>query len=193
MTDSQVVVPEQAGAPDAAAQRAPAADPPAAAPTSTALPGVDPDAAVDTDAILIRLGTNRFAVDLASIAEVGRVPAITRVPGMPGWLSGVANWRGRILPVLDLRPLIGAESSELDGHSRLLVLTSGGVAVGMVVDLVEGTTSLADVAPFPPASAPAGPQLLNGQLPRAEGPIAVLDADAVLRLRDGLPRGRRSA
>jgi chemotaxis signal transduction protein len=151
------------------------------------------DSTITSDAIVVRLGTGRFAVDLASVAEVGRAPAITRVPGLPVWLSGVANWRGRILPVLDLRPLLGAEATELDAQGRLLVLTGGGIAVGMVVDAVDGTTELTDVAAFPAASATNGANLMSGQVPREDGPLAVLDVASVLRLRDGLPRGRRSA
>jgi purine-binding chemotaxis protein CheW len=157
----------------------------AAAANTTSPPG--------TDAILVRLGAGKFAVDLASVAEVGRVPVVTRVPGLPAWLAGVANWRGRILPVLDLRALLGADAGALGSQARLIVLTDAGIAVGMVVDLVDGTTSLADVAPFPAASAPSGSTLLSGQSPRDDGPVAVLDVAAVLRLRDGLSQGRRSA
>jgi purine-binding chemotaxis protein CheW len=145
------------------------------------------------DAIVVRLGAGKFAVELASVAEVGRTPKVTRVPGLPAWMAGVANWRGRILPILDLRPLLGAEAAGLDRHSRLLVLTSEGIAVGMLVDSVEGTTALTDVATFPAASTPNGATLLRGQVPRDDGPIALLDVTAVLKLRDGLPRGRRSA
>jgi chemotaxis signal transduction protein len=158
----------------------------------------DPDGAPDgtaasTDAIVVRLGAGKFAVDLASVAEVGRAPVVTRVPGLPAWMAGVANWRGRILPVLDLRPLLGAEACALDAQGRLIVLTNGGVAVGMLVDSVDGTTSLTDVAAFPAASAPSGSNLLSGQSPREDGPLAVLDVPAVMRLRESLPRGRRTA
>lgn len=147
-----------------------------------------------TDAIVVRLGTGRFAVGLASVAEVGRAPRVTRVPGLPEWLAGVANWRGRILPVLDLRTLLGADAVPLDSRGRLLVLSQGALVVGMLVDAVDGTTMLGGaVAAFPPASGPAGSSLLSGQVPRDDGPIAVLDVAAVLRLRDSLPRGRRSA
>jgi purine-binding chemotaxis protein CheW len=151
------------------------------------------DSTVSTDAIVVRMGAGKFAVALASVAEVGRTPVVTRVPGLPAWLAGVANWRGRILPVLDLRPLLGAEASPLAAQARLVVLTDGGIAVGMVVDAVDGTTPMPEVAPFPAASSTNGASLLCGQVPRDDGPLAVLDVPAVLRLRDGLPRGRRSA
>lgn len=165
------------------------------APDSSAVDDVAGETATATadDAIVVWLGSGRFAVDLASVAEVGRVPAVTRVPGLPAWLAGVANWRGRILPVLDLRSLLGAEPADLDNRARLLVLAEDPVAVGLLVEAVEGTTDLPDVAAFPVASAPGGSHLLSGQVPREDGPIAVLDVGAVMRLREGLPRGRRTA
>jgi purine-binding chemotaxis protein CheW len=152
------------------------------------------EAPADSDAVVVRMGAGRFAVDLARVAEVGRMPRITRVPGMPAWLSGVANWRGRILPVVDLRTLLGAEAAAVTTRSRLVVLTADPMSVGLVVDAVEGTTAVgADVAPFPGAVPGLGAALLAGQLPLADGPIAVVDVDAVLRLREHLPQGRRSA
>jgi chemotaxis signal transduction protein len=154
----------------------------------------DGDVAAATDAIVARLSGGRVAVELSSVAEVGRAPGITRVPGLPRWLAGVANWRGRILPVLDIRGLLGGDTDPLDERARLLVLAEGAIVVGLLVDAVEGTTMLGDdVAAFPPVSAPNGSGLLCGQVPRDDGPIAVLDVPAVLRLRESLPRGRRTA
>lgn len=146
-----------------------------------------------SDAIVVRLGTGKFAIGLGSIAEVGRVPVVTRVPGVPAWLAGVANWRGRILPVLDLRSLLGADATPLGRDGRVVVLSSDGMTAAMVVDAVAGTTSLTDVAAFPTASAPSGSTLLSGQSPREDGPLAVLDVAAIMRLRESLPQGRRTA
>lgn len=152
------------------------------------------EAAADADAVVVLLGTGRFAVSLASVAEVGRVPSVTRVPGTPGWVAGVANWRGRILPILDLRTLLGAAEAPLGTSARLLVLTADGVSVGLLVESVEGTAVVAASAdPFPATLAGSAARLLSGQLPHPDGPVAVLDVNAVLRMRDALPRGRRSA
>jgi purine-binding chemotaxis protein CheW len=113
---------------------------------------------------------------------------------VPAWLAGVANWRGRILPVLDLRALLGAEQAPLETRARLVVLATDAATVGLLVDGVEGTTAIAaDVAPFPPGVQGSVAVLVSGQLPREDGPVAVLDVAAVMRLRDGLPQGHRSA
>ena len=158
------------------------------------LRAVDAAAAPASDAVVVRLGDGRFAVDLAAVAEVGKVPALTRVPGMPGWLAGVANWRGRVLPVLDLRSLLGAPIVGLDGRARLLVLTADGVSAGLLVERVDGTASLGGVTDaFPTVLSAAATDLLCGQAPLLDGPIAVVDVRAVMRMRETLPRGRRSA
>lgn len=146
----------------------------------------------DDEAVVVRLGDGRFAAALDAVAEVGRVPAVTRIPGAPGWLAGVANWRGRLLPVLDLRRLLGAPAEPLGGAARLVVLSLDGISVGIVVDAVEGTGVLdAAVEEFPAALADRGSFLLAGQVPAPDGPIAILDTQAILRLREQLPRVRQ--
>jgi purine-binding chemotaxis protein CheW len=143
-------------------------------------------------AVVVRLGTGRFAADLDAVAEVGRLPAVTRIPGAPVWLAGVANWRGRLLPVLDLRSLLGAETAPLGNAARLVVLCADGVSAGILVEAVDGTGALDTIEEFPAALADRGSSLLAGQVPAADGPVAVLDTRAVLRLREELPRARRS-
>jgi chemotaxis signal transduction protein len=146
------------------------------------------------EAVVVRLGSGRFAVSLESVAEVGRVPGITRIPGGPDWLAGVANWRGRLMPVLDLRGLLGADRTPFTSSARLVVIVDDGVNAGVVVDAVEGTGALgAQIDEFPAALSGPGANLLRGQVPRDDGPVAVLDAAAVLALRETLPRTRRTA
>ena len=114
-------------------------------------PAVEPIAGAAAGGILLRLGGSRYAVAMADVAEVAGVPAVTRMPGTPGWLSGVANWRGRILPVLDLRPLLGAPTVPLATSARLVVLTRGDVVVGVLAEAVPGVHdgTLDDAAPAP--------------------------------------------
>lgn len=150
-----------------------------------------------TGLVVVRLGGSRFAVPMASVAEVGRPPFLTRVPGMPAFVAGVANWRGRVLAVLDLRVLLGADADAggLDRRGRLVVLAHDDVRVGLVVEAVAGQADLApdDLEPVPvhlPGSAGA---LLAGQVTDRDGPYGVLDLDAVLGLAKSLPRARKTA
>jgi purine-binding chemotaxis protein CheW len=147
------------------------------------------------EVVVVRLGGCRYAVPMPAVAEVGRPPSLTRVPGLPAWVAGVANWRGRVLAVLDLRPLLAAEPSSLDRRGRLVVLSRNGVSAGLLTEGVEGTTDV-DAEALEPALAnlpdTAG-ALLAGQVTDAAGPLGVLDLEALFALADDLPRPRRAS
>ena len=153
-----------------------------------------PVAAGPNEVVVVRMGGSRYALPMESVAEVGRPPSLTRVPGLPNWLAGVANWRGRVLAVLDLRPLLAALSGPLDRRARLVVLHRNGVSVGLLIEGVEGTHLLADdqiepsLAHLPGSAA----DLLAGQITDAEGPCGVINLDAIFGLADALPRARRA-
>jgi chemotaxis signal transduction protein len=144
--------------------------------------------------VVVRLGGCRYALPMAAVAEVGRPPSLTRVPGLPAFVAGLANWRGRVLAVLDLRGLLAAESTPLDRRGRLVVLQHTGVRVGLLVEAVAGEAAF-DPDALEPALAhlPATTgSLLSGQVTDADGPYGVLDLDAVLALAEQLPRARRA-
>ena len=145
--------------------------------------------------MLLRLGSSRYAVAMADVAEVAAVPGVTRVPGSPPWLPGVANWRGRMLPVLDLRPLLATPTVPLASSARLVV--AGPRRRGRRprrrgrpwrVRRRPGRP-----APPPPTLGPTPARSSLGQVADRHGPVAVLDAGAVLALRERVDRRRTSA
>lgn len=147
-----------------------------------------------TEVIVVRLGGSRYALPMDSVAEVGRPPGLTRVPSLPNWLAGVVNWRGRVLAVIDLRPLLGAPAVELDRRARLVVLNRDGVPVGLLTEGVEGTHLLDEESVEPSLAnlSDTASGLLAGQTTDANGPCGVVDLDAVFHLADTLPRARRA-
>ncbi len=158
-----------------------------------------PDNAAEEDAapiggVILRFAGARYAVDMASVAEVVPVPVMTRIPGGPAWLCGVVNWRGRVLPVIDLRPLVGAALSPLPTSARLVVLAEGDIEVGVVADMVPGLLDCdpRDLEPIPGTIATGIAPLVRGVVD-VDGPVALLATEAVLRLREQLPAARRAA
>lgn len=144
--------------------------------------------------VVVRLGGCRYALAMVSVAEVGRPPGLTRVPGLPGWVAGLANWRGRVLAVLDLRPLLAAPADDLGRSGRIVLLAHGGVSVGLLVEEVQGTVPI-DLEAVEPTLAGLSERtgtLLAGQVTDADGPCGVLDVEAVFALAAELPRARRA-
>ena len=149
---------------------------------------------VAADSLVLQVGAARYGVGLHLVGEVGREPALTRVPGLPPWVAGVANWRGRVLAVVALAAVLGEDSRTARGRRRLVVLRTPAVTVGLVVDAVAGVRTLAghEVALVAPTVPERTAAMLRGQVDTAEGPVWLLDVDALLGLRDSLPGARHA-
>lgn len=76
-----------------------------------------------------------FAFPLASVLEIIRVPETVKVPMAPKSLVGLANLRGSVLPVLDLRQVLAFPQTDYSDSTRVVV-TDVGTPVGLVVDRV---------------------------------------------------------
>lgn len=86
-----------------------------------------------------RLGAEQFLMARQEVREVLMVPSsLTRIPGAKAWIKGLANVRGHLLPVVDLRAFLGAGSGGSSRTSRVLVLNDGEFPVGLLVDEVYG-------------------------------------------------------
>jgi purine-binding chemotaxis protein CheW len=86
-------------------------------------------------------GDEVFAVDLAPVQEIIRIPEVVRVPLAPSTLDGLANLRGQILPVVSLRRLFGFADRDYDDASRVVVIDVG-QPMGFVVDRVSRVVSV---------------------------------------------------
>lgn len=102
-----------------------------------------------------RLGAELFVTGRGDVREVLPVPdQLTRVPGAKAWLRGIANLRGQLLTVVDLKAFLGGGSASGERHARILVIASRDVPTGLLVDEVVGFRRFApeDFRDEPPAA-----------------------------------------
>ena len=85
--------------------------------------------------VTFRVGDELFAVEMNPVQEIIRVPDVVRVPLAPPSLCGLANLRGKVLPILSLRYLFGIAETESDEATRAVVIDVG-QPLGFVVDRV---------------------------------------------------------
>ena len=141
-----------------------------------ARPVEEESAAAVVEVLTFTLGRRSYGVESRHVREVVRGTDLFRVAGAPTAVLGVVNVRGQILPVADLRRLLGAPSPEAVG-GRLVVLDGTGPPVVLLVDEVHDLVSVpaADLVPPGPEAGPAA-GLLLGITPQ----LLVLDGDALL-------------
>lgn len=86
-------------------------------------------------------GDEVFAVDMAPVQEIIRVPEVVKVPLAPRSLEGLANLRGKVLPIISLRRIFGFEESEYNDATRAVVIDIG-QPLGFVVDRVASVVGV---------------------------------------------------
>ncbi len=94
--------------------------------------------------VCFRLGDRRLASSFAEVVEIITVPSTTAIPGGLPWLLGVANVRGNLLPVVDLKQFIEGQRTVLHENQRALVVKQSGGNVAVLVDELLGQRHFVD-------------------------------------------------
>jgi purine-binding chemotaxis protein CheW len=157
------------------------------APASSSSAGVvnRPDTARRAKFIVFVLAETSLAVPLQDVLEIHRMPRITPIPNVPGWILGVTNLRGDILSVVDLRGLLGLGASPSERSGLIMVVRSRDheLTTALVVDRVPGMVNLDPDRFSMPTSGLDGPiaQYLRGVAEDRDRLLALIDLDALLR------------
>ena len=103
--------------------------------------GAVPDTAAAHEwvGVAFRMGGETFLVAREETREVLGYPAVvTRIPGAKSWVKGLANVRGQLLPMLDLRQFLGSGATAAGRNTRVVVVNHRDIPAGLMVDEVLG-------------------------------------------------------
>jgi purine-binding chemotaxis protein CheW len=142
-----------------------------------------PEATPTLRACLVSLGGSAYAVDVRSAREVAVFDEITLVPRAARHLVGVANLRGTIVPIVDIRGALGLPAARSARSLRTLVVRDGSFVVAAVVDSVLGLEPFDAVLPLdtPAAARARGPRpFAIGWISWAGEMVPVLDIPRLL-------------
>jgi twitching motility protein PilI len=95
--------------------------------------------------VAFRMGGETFLVAREETREVlGYPAAVTRIPGAKSWVKGLANVRGQLLPMLDLRQFLGSGATASGRNTRVVVVNHRDIPAGLMVDEVLGFRRFAE-------------------------------------------------
>ena len=94
----------------------------------------------ESQLVTFLLKDEEFGFDIMSVQEIIRLPKMAKVPRAPGYVDGIANLRGVVLPVIDMRTRFGMDRAEETDRTRVLVVDIDGVKTGLRVDRVKQVT-----------------------------------------------------
>ncbi len=132
--------------------------------------------------LLVSLAGEVYALPSASVREIVRYRSFTHVPGAPPTLPGIISQRGAILPVVELRPLLGLPEAELHRGARLVIAQHNEIDMAILVEVVLDLVAIpeASIEPPHPALDPKRSRFIRGIARHDDQPVAILNFDTVI-------------
>ncbi|MFF2482629.1 chemotaxis protein CheW [Paenibacillus sp. NPDC058071] len=84
--------------------------------------------------IVFGLGDEEYGIEVDKVRTIERLSPITRVPKTPGFIKGVINLRGIVVPIIDLRGRFGLAEAAPTENTRIIVVAVADLEVGFIVD-----------------------------------------------------------
>ncbi len=101
------------------------------------------DAFTSAQYIVIRLGEEKYGIDIQYVDNILRMQQITRVPKVAPYFRGVINLRGEVVPVMSVRVKMGLPDVEETKDTRIIILKSSNIEkIGIIVDEVREVVTL---------------------------------------------------
>lgn len=129
--------------------------------------------------VIFHVADEMFAVPLAEVQEIIRMPEVVHVPLSPGALEGLANLRGTVLPVIRLRQIFGMSAVDHDDSTRVVILDQGR-PVGLVVDRVANVVTVENdrIEAVDAIQGTVDNDLMTGMIKASDGKSMVMILDA---------------
>lgn len=91
--------------------------------------------------LTFELGEETYGLEILKVQEIIGLMSITRVPKTPGYVRGVINLRGKVIPVIELRAKFGMSTVEDTERTCIIVIQvegkEGALVMGILVDEVS--------------------------------------------------------
>jgi purine-binding chemotaxis protein CheW len=133
-----------------------------------------------TQLVSFNLGQEEYGVEVLKVHEIIRMITITHMPNTPHYVEGIINLRGKVIPIISMRKKFGLMESEIDSHTRIMVMDVGGELTGFIVDSVSEVIRISgsEIQPSPSVAASGIDQdCISGVINRAERLLVLLDLD----------------
>ncbi len=131
--------------------------------------------------LTFKLAGEEYGLEILKVREIIKIMDITAVPQMPGYVKGVVNLRGKVIPVIDLRLRFGMAEAEHTEETCIIVVNVG-TEMGVVVDTVQEVLDIADqqIEPPPALGSDVDTHFILGMGKVGERVKILLDIDRVL-------------
>ncbi|PID58631.1 hypothetical protein CSB45_03550 [candidate division KSB3 bacterium] len=150
-------------------------------PTTEVQPEQEADSPEYIQLCIFELSGRLLALSIFNVQEILEDASMTPVPTTPNFLHGVINLRGDIVPIVDIREILGFQLRERTLDNRIMILNAGKTRFGILVDaisevgriekrVIEQDASMLDIADG---------KFISNIVQYNDGLLVLLDVDAL--------------
>ena len=131
--------------------------------------------------VTFQISEELYGVDIMDVKEIVRVQEIRSIPNAPGYVEGLFNLRGEIIPIISLHKRFHLKKAQLGEDEELLsgfiIIDIDGMKLGVIIDRVERVMSIEaqDIQPPPQMLTGIGAEYIQGVVNRETGYLILLD------------------
>jgi purine-binding chemotaxis protein CheW len=131
--------------------------------------------------VTFQISDELYGVDIMDVKEIVRVQDIRSIPNAPGYVEGLFNLRGEIIPIISLhkrfhlrKAMLGEDEELLSGF---IIIDIDGMKLGVIIDKVERVVSIEaqNIQPPPQMLTGIGAEYIQGVVNREAGYLILLD------------------
>jgi len=132
-----------------------------------------------------KLDDEVFAINVSGVLNILEMKHVTKLPNSPGYLKGIINLRGTVLPVVDFRIKFGLPENVFSADTKIIVLsiTKNGepVLLGVIVDSVSEVLEFSpeEILPPPSIGTKYNSGFITGLWRLEDGFMMILDIDKI--------------
>lgn len=84
--------------------------------------------------IIFKLSEEYYGLSIKNVISIEKISQATRIPNAAEYVKGVINMRGEVIPIIDLKVKLSMEASPITDDSRIIIVSSNEIYVGLIVD-----------------------------------------------------------
>lgn len=92
--------------------------------------------------VVFKLDEEEFGIDIMNVKEIIPYQESMQVPNTPDFIEGIINYRGNVIPIINLKRRFKLGTQEITKDTRIIVITLGNKEIGFVVDEASQTLRL---------------------------------------------------
>ena len=94
--------------------------------------------------VIFKLDSEEYGIDIKSVKEISEYAECTKVPNSPSFIKGIINYRGNVVPVINLREKFEMPYVDTTTNTRIIIFAINDKQIGLLVDDASQVLTISD-------------------------------------------------